>query len=112
MIHTVRLELADALARLAWTIAPRTGISSTYDLPSVALRRRTRTHIQWTTDLRTTIRSFLFNGPHVELVVSADTVFCRFCAVCQRVVTKLWQSTTELSQRLRSQHPLRSPSTR
>jgi len=88
MIHTIRLELADTLARLAWAVAPRTGIASTYELPSMALRRRTRINRQWTTNLRTTLRSFLFNGPHVTIVKSADTALCRFIAECRSIVAK------------------------
>ena len=89
MIHTLRYNLANALALAAWAIAPRTGIASTYDLPSVRLIRRTRSHIQWTTTLRTTIRSFLFNNALINIVVSADTAWSKWYAVTVRAARKL-----------------------
>lgn len=89
MIHTLRLEASNFLALLAWAVAPRRGISTTYDLPSVTIKRRTRINRQWTTNLRTTIRSFLFHGPHVSFVVFADTCFQRTIAAAMRAARRI-----------------------
>lgn len=42
----------------------------------------------WTTNLRTILRSFLFNGPHVTIVKSADTALCRLIAQCRSIVAR------------------------
>lgn len=96
MIHTLRLEASNFLALLAWSIAPRRGISTTYDLPSVTIKRRTRINRQWTTNLRTTIRSFLSRVGQRNIIVSADMALSRLLARTTRVASKLGESVIRI----------------
>lgn len=94
MIYYIRLELAGLAASVAWALAPRTGISTRYEVPGFILTRRTRSYRVWPNALRLRLRSILSDNFIHDGIVYADMVVYKFCVFIHRAWTKLVSGPT------------------